>query len=468
LERTARQRTDDQPLWVAIRNRTRAIGFQHFEDFVEAVLCTRTKPLESPKYDSEKGEKKSGRAQAECPEPAYSIPDPTKIFSRVGAYDILKTAAEVFLMLNCGLKIDSFDADKEKSRLGETTDLANIKSRLSDYLAPRNGGSVRALPYLQRVLDAAFEGEKLIDSPFCIGVLKSNVDPCTAPCFLELIWSYWMEEGMLVQSINAVTIRFQNRRGAGDHDPLAHVEIDPLRPLSNLLWGYIQDDYNRLTVVRRAYEYDHHYGLALYGRAVPTLRSADRRSRFIDAFHRLLNSAAQFLRADDDTTVFADGFPVLQALKELHLILAQGAHNQYGDLPWTARVEMLVQQWLLARPEMRDFLQARAMVPYLEDWMPQVDTMKKLQGWTDTTITHFVELAIFGEQLLLSVRFGDWVDVNDAQQAANWARYWRPEIQSYIHAYRAATGADLAADTVDSTMPAALLKHRLQEQSARK
>ena len=29
-------------------------------------------------------------------------------------------------------------------------------------------------------------------------------------------------------------------RGAGDRDPLANLEIDPLRPLNNLLWGYIQ------------------------------------------------------------------------------------------------------------------------------------------------------------------------------------------------------------------------------------
>ena len=58
--------------------------------------------------------------------------------------------------------------------------------------------------------------------------------------------------------------------------------------------------------------------------------------------------------------MIADGFPLLNALKEVHLLLAEGAHNQFGDLPWTARVEMLIQQWLLARPEMREFLQGRA------------------------------------------------------------------------------------------------------------
>ena len=59
-------------------------------------------------------------------------------------------------------------------------------------------------------------------------------------------------------------------------------------------------------------------------------------------------------------------------------------------------------------------------------------------------MTHFRDLAVFGEQMLLSIRFGDWSVVNDATQAGNWARYWRPEIQWYIHAYRAVTGVDLS------------------------
>ncbi len=95
---------------------------------------------------------------------------------------------------------------------------------------------------------------------------------------------------------------------------------------------------------------------------------------------------------------------------------------------------------------MREFLGGRIMVPYPEAWMDRVDTMKRLQGWTDTTVTDFRDLAIFGEQLLLSIRYGHWSDVHDSAHAANWARYWRPEIQSYIHAYRAVTGVDLTAE----------------------
>ncbi len=45
----------------------------------------------------------------------------------------------------------------------------------------------------------------------CYGVLREKL---TCPCLHELIWSYWNEEGMLVQTINAITRRFQNMRGS--------------------------------------------------------------------------------------------------------------------------------------------------------------------------------------------------------------------------------------------------------------
>jgi hypothetical protein len=270
---------------------------------------------------------------------------------------------------------------------------------------------------------------------------------------------------MLVQTMNTVNRRFQNVRAPGERDPLANFEIDPLRRVGNLLWGQIQDELNLLSVKRRAYEYSHHYGLSLYGRATGTMRPADNRSKFLEAFHHLLHLTSVFYKEDNDTTVIADGFPLLNALKEVHLILAQGAHNQFRDLPWTARAEMLTQEYILAQPAIREFLQSRHMVPYKEAWMPQVDTMKTLQGWSDVTITHFRDLGVYGEQVLLSVRYGDWIDVTDEDSAKNWARYWRPEIQQYLHAYRAVTGVDLTnPDTVDATVPAVHLQKRLAVQ----
>jgi hypothetical protein len=201
---------------------------------------------------------------------------------------------------------------------------------------------------------------------------------------------------------------------------------------------------------------------------VPLRRSADSRSKFLEGFHHLLHRCSAFYKEDNDTTVIADGFALLNALKEVHLLLAEGNANQYGDLTWTARGEMLIQQWLLSRPEMRDFLQGRRMVPYKEPWMAQVDTMKSMHGWTDIPVTHFRDLGVYGEQILLSIRYGDWIDVNGEDAAKNWARSWRPEIQSYLHAYRAVTGMDLTnPDTVDHTMPAIHLQKRLAMQRSR-
>jgi hypothetical protein len=179
------------------------------------------------------------------------------------------------------------------------------------------------------------------------------------------------------------------------------------------------------------------------------VRGADTRSRFLESFHTLLHRASIFYKEDDDTTMIADPFPVLNALRDVHLLLAEGAHNQYGDLPWTARHEMLMQQWLLARPELRDFLPTRVMVAYPEPWMGRVDAMKRMQGWTDTSVRYFRDLGVFGEQILLSIRFGNWSAIFDRNQAGNWARYWRQEVQWYTHAYQTVTGVDLSSDMQD-------------------
>lgn len=108
--------------------------------------------------------------------------------------------------------------------------------------------------------------------------------------------------------------------------------------------------------------------------------------------------------------------------------------------------------------------------------MGAVDSMKKLQGWTDTTVTHFHELAVTGERILLSIRYGDWVDIeNIEEQAKNWARYWKPEIQRYIHGYQTATGVDLAVDITDTReaairflQPSVLLQRRLTQQGSQR
>lgn len=451
LQRTGGEPTADIGLWMAIRRSARSLSFDSYSQAIEGLLRSLETRSPSSSLLIEAGQLIGRRA----------LP-----FNDTDAYRFLKVATEAFLLTSTGVVLSDpnyftqADIDEAVRRLngrGANIDL----DQLREYLVPTptggpGGQTVTTLPYLAIVRqklrevglrrvpfgEAGTGNEQEFD-----GILEEKL---TAPLLLELIWSYWQEEGMLVQSVNAISRRFQNIRGPDERDPLAAFETDPLRPLNNLLWGYIQDEQHRLTVVRRVYEYDHHYGITLYGKSVPQIRSVDSRPRFLEAFHNLLYLCTLFFPQDDDTTVIADGFPVLNGLKEVHLLLTQGAHNQHGDLPATARQEMLLQQWLLARPEFREFLPTRIMVAYPEPWMDRVDAMKQVQGWTNTSVLHFHNLAIYGEQILLGARYGAWSTVNDPLQAANWVRFWRPEIQGYIHAYRAVTGVDLSAELTDS------------------
>jgi hypothetical protein len=480
LQRSAAQKTVDLPLWVVIRKSTEALSFNNYNRFMDIVLCgALTDPTELDKF----------RLNFQRQSPAVADLRTRRFlpFNDVEAYRLLKIATEAFVMVNCGVALNSYtfdggDVERLFSRVGIDMDAEELRLLWLNYLEDVNGETDAILPYLALVLEKLRDSEikNAIFSPDvaaqlprkCFGILREKL---TNPCLLELIWSYWHEEGMLVQTMNTLNLRFQNIRSPGDRDPLANLEIDPLRPLSNLIWGTIQDEGNRLSVARRAFEYDHHYGMSLYGKALPKLRTADSRSKFLEAFHNLLHLASIFYKEDDDTTMIADAFPVLNALKDVHFLLSEGAHNQFGDLPSTSRIEMLMQQWLLARPEFREFLPTRIMVAYPEPWMDRVDAMKKLQGWNDTSILHFRNLGVFGEPILLSIRYGSWSDIHDQENASNWARFWRSEIQGYIHAYRAATAVDLTADITDSRdaslrylPPSVHLRNRLEMQLQRR
>jgi hypothetical protein len=426
------EQTADQDLWNMIRIRTRLMAYPVFEEVVNRAFC-----------DREGGDPYIQTAAAQI---AAAKPQKRDgCYHGSQAYELLKATAEIFLAFLCGNidpKILRSIADTKTFKDEQLRNPAIDLDSLRQFLSPSS------YPYLNNIGLQTGLAKLTDDRILCDGVR-------TCFCPWELIWSYWHEEGMLVQSLNAICLRFQNKRGPNPRDPLANLRLNPLRPLSTLLWGYIQDEHNRLTVARRAYEYDHEYGLRLMGKAVSDIEPVDSRSKFLEAFHNLLYVASRFYKEADDTTVRADAFPLLNALKELHLILAQGAHNQFGDLPWAARVEMLIQKWLLARPEIREFLGGAPMVPYKESWMAHADSMKALQGWTDVTVSHYRDLGVYGEQILLSVRHADWINVDNPASAYNWAVSWRPEIQSYIHSYRAVTGVDMSSELTDTRSAAA-------------
>lgn len=455
--------TPDVSFWTAIKNGTEALSFKSYAEFMDFLFCGGINPFDietEGKFRDKLVELNKNR----------SLP-----FNNVDAYRVLKVATEAFVMGSIevfGVPDVNFVSlfnnylQEVKQKTGSPQKLrilpylALIRQKLPDL-------DFKASPFEQTFLDyldSAKRDSRLLET--CFGLVSAKLQ---FPCFVELIWNYWTEESMMVQGLNSIARRFQNIRGEGAIDPLANLEIGPLRPLNNLMWGYVQDAQHRLTVRRRAYEYDHHYGMTLQGTAVNGLRPADSRSKFIEAFHTLLNLTVKFYHQYDDTTVVADGFPLMNALKEVHMILSEGAHNQFGDLPSTARIEMLMEQYILARPEFREFLPTRQMVAYPEPWMDRVAVLNQMHNWTKTNVMHFRDLAKYGEQIILSIRFGAWSDVINRDQAANWAIFWRAQIQNYMHAYRAVTGVDLTREdgVIDAQQPSIHLLRRLNEQNAR-
>jgi hypothetical protein len=413
--------TKDEPLWTAIK--ASRLEFEPMFEFVRGVLCAPSS------YGA--GNNLSNR-----------LP-----FVQTAEYSVLKFAIEAYMM---AMVNPTFQA-----------------KQLSSYLVPNpNMANQKIMPYYDLILEKLSEisfTEQELKSKACLQKLVGNAQTFS---LFELIWSYWHEEAMLVQTMNAISQRFQNMGRKDNQNPLFRLDTANLLPLSDLIWGYVQDEQHTLSMHRRVYEYDHAYGLTLIGKAVPQVKAVDTRSRFLEGFHNLLHKCAIYFRESDDTTRIPDGFPVLNALREVHLLLAEGFHNSYANLTWTARHEMLVQQYLLAQPEMRQFLGGRAMVPYPEPWMDKVDTVRGMMGWGDSSVSNYWELATFGESILLSVRFGSWIEVIDPAQAANWAIAFRNEIMRYIHAYRTVTGVDLSADTVGLkaehfAQPALLIRRRL-------
>src|SRR5690606_17372202 len=129
-------------------------------------------------------------------------------FTDSDTYRVVKAATEAFVMVNCGVlqdELQPFDTDSDTAYL-DRRDLPIAQNGLrnafnNDYLVGVDGNG-DVLPYL------AIIRRKLPDIPIKSGTFEDAVpgrelDNCFGllqetlanPCFLELIWSYWHEEG---------------------------------------------------------------------------------------------------------------------------------------------------------------------------------------------------------------------------------------------------------------------------------
>jgi hypothetical protein len=428
MERTDARPTLDEALWSAIDERCEAIGFDRYQAHIRRVF-------ELPNV---------GSFQSEISRKL------SELGARgVGVYRVLRDVTEFFVLSGCGpladrkshedLIVRDFGPQRQRSR-------EEIEDGLRLYL--HNG----ELPYIERVVNAAYPWLDVDGSG--LDSLRRRV--LRQPLFLELWHEMCLEHGMLMRTMDAVCARFQNIYNRGENDGLASYEISPLWPLGDLLWDWSNHEPTRLNPKRRIQEYVHQYGPSTLDRNILGARVADVRTAFPGAFMNLLNLCEEFYKEDNQTTVIADAFPTLVALREVHQILAMGSGNAAPQLTFAARVETLMMQLMLAQPELRAFLRVREMVPYDEAWMGQVDAMKDLQGWQDQSISYYRDLAVYGERILLSVRLGDWT-VGHEDNAKHWARRHKHAIRRVIHAYRAISGGELAASNRRQPARAALI-----------
>ncbi len=418
--------TSDQSFWDVINSHR--IDFNHYRNFIDDIMTFDTN---SENTDVVSGEGPVSKSKKES-HFKYSFgekrADTKRLpFNRVEAYSLLKFATEKYVE-NAYNLTDFLNNDSDD---GGKFDLAG-------YL-----GKDKITPYYD-LIKAKIREYFIRDNKQEAGFLKADADTT----LIELIWSYWYEEGGVNQTMAALSRRFQNIKN-GFKDPLLNFALDPLRPLNNILWGYIQDAQHRLTATRRNYEYTSEYDLFVMSTMKPGFNPADRRSKFLQSFHRLIYEATEYFIQSDNTTIRPDGFKLLNALRDTHRIISEGMHNQYSNLPKVARIEMLIEQWILSRSEIREFLGGRIMVPYEEPWMDRVDSMKALQGWDNTSISFYRDLAVYGEKIILGIRYGNWTNITRRDHATNWADAFRDAIQRYIHSYYTVTGIDLSAPNVN-------------------
>ena len=224
MTRTATSFTEDTAFWTGIRNSTEALSFNNYLSFMDWIFCGGKLP--PPGFETDRYDVKQSKYYNDLKNKRF-LP-----FTDSDAYRVVKAATEAFVMVNCGIhqQFSPFDPNTNRPNRDDAyldrRDLPipdeELSTAFDKYLVPVNGD--KTLPYLAvirrklpdiPIKTTLFEDavprtrgdeNKILDN--CFGLLQ---DKLTNPCLLELIWSYWHEEGMLVQTMNAITRRFPER-----------------------------------------------------------------------------------------------------------------------------------------------------------------------------------------------------------------------------------------------------------------
>ena len=96
LDRSVTKPTEDQPLWSAIRNRTNAINFNKYNDFIYRVLCENWDDSDDRGQDV-----RSNHGSPSIIDKKSNLLDRPTIYGS-DSYKLLKLATEAFLISNVG------------------------------------------------------------------------------------------------------------------------------------------------------------------------------------------------------------------------------------------------------------------------------------------------------------------------------------------------------------------------------
>ena len=218
--------TGDLALWQAILNSTDALSFNNYLRFMNLLFCGRRRRLRPAGV-------RAGALPEEGEHFGTSCSRRLLPFTDTDAYRVVKAATEAFVMVNCGILAQPRPFDDARDRLyfararpAVPDQRSRVPSSTRTIWSTLLGGerSERQDATLSRRHPRQAAGHRdqaravreiaPEQASACHGILQEKL---TNPCLLELIWSYWHEEGMLVQTLNAITRRFQNVRGRAAH-----------------------------------------------------------------------------------------------------------------------------------------------------------------------------------------------------------------------------------------------------------
>ena len=217
--------TPDLPLWDHIKRATKALSFDNYARFMDYLFCASSDDGRTKHPDSWHTVREAIGSNYQGFGADLPFPD-------IHAYRVLKAATEEFMRVNCGVAYNPSQGrglERRYLRAFGLEDDTSLETLWGEYVYPDG-----VIPYL-RAVQKSLPDVDLVNGNYrdskkaelCDAILRSKLEH---PCMLELIWSYWHEEGMLVQTMNSISRRFQNRQGPAEVDPLANLAIDPLAP----------------------------------------------------------------------------------------------------------------------------------------------------------------------------------------------------------------------------------------------